>query len=210
MTNILNIPTLSFSAEIANNGDWTDSIEILSSTVQELNQATVNAPGSGYTSGTQSLTIVGGAGTAVATVNVLVVGGLVVAVTGITTFGAYTALPQTSACPVAGGGGTGAMLNLTFVAAPLDLTGIAFEMQLRGGTSPANTQVYLNASTTNGQMVNNGTNGILAINVPLSIMQTVPPGVQYDCDIVAIADNHSVNIGGGPVTVTEGITRQST
>lgn len=67
--------------------------------------------GSGYTNGAQTLTVVGGTGTA-ATINVNVVGGAVDSVTSIATAGDYTANPPTPATTT-GGGGTGATLRLT-------------------------------------------------------------------------------------------------
>lgn len=67
--------------------------------------------GSGYTNGAQTLTVVGGTGTA-ATINVNVVGGVVDSVTSIATAGSYTANPPNPASTT-GGGGTGATLRLT-------------------------------------------------------------------------------------------------
>lgn len=67
--------------------------------------------GSGYTNGTQTLTVVGGTGTA-ATIDVTVAGGVVTAVSAINTAGDYTANPPTPATTT-GGGGTGATLRLT-------------------------------------------------------------------------------------------------
>jgi len=73
--------------------------------------ATIADGGSGYSNGTQTLTVVGGTGTA-ATIEVTVAGGIVTSVDGITTAGDYTANPPTPSTTT-GGGGTGCTLRLT-------------------------------------------------------------------------------------------------
>ena len=73
--------------------------------------ATIANGGSGYTNGTQTLTVVGGTGTA-ATIEVTVAGGIVTSVDAITTPGDYTVNPPTPATTT-GGGGTGCTLRLT-------------------------------------------------------------------------------------------------
>jgi len=67
--------------------------------------------GSGYTNGTQTLTVVGGTGTA-AQISVEVVGNVVDSINSITVPGAYTVNPPTPATTT-GGGGTGCTLRLT-------------------------------------------------------------------------------------------------
>lgn len=75
-----------------------------------VNAATIAAPGSGYTNGTQTLTL---ASTGSATLSVTVAGNVVTAVGSVSAPGTVTALPSN---PVAttGGGGTGATFNLTY------------------------------------------------------------------------------------------------
>lgn len=75
-----------------------------------VNAATIAAPGSGYTNGTQTLTL---ASSGSATLSVTVAGNVVTAVGSVTAPGTVTSL---LANPVAttGGGGTGATFNLTY------------------------------------------------------------------------------------------------
>jgi len=75
-----------------------------------VTSATIVDGGSGYTNGTQTLTVVGGTGTA-AQVSVEVVGNVVDSINSITVPGSYTANPPTPAT-TSGGGGTGATLRL--------------------------------------------------------------------------------------------------
>ena len=84
-----------------------DGAEQISGSVQS---ATIANGGSGYTNGTQTLTVVGGTGTA-AQVSVEVVAGVVDSINSITVPGSYTANPPTPAT-TSGGGGTGATLRL--------------------------------------------------------------------------------------------------
>jgi len=77
----------------------------------EVLSATIADGGSGYTNGTQTLTVVGGTGTA-ATIEVTVAGGIVTSVDAITGAGDYTVNPPTPAT-TSGGGGTGCTLRLT-------------------------------------------------------------------------------------------------
>lgn len=73
--------------------------------------------GSGYTTGAQVLTVVGGTCTTAPQVNVTVTGGSVAAVTSIAVAGSCTSPPPN---PVAtsGGGGTGAVLDIVYSTAP--------------------------------------------------------------------------------------------
>ncbi len=83
------------------------SSEQISGSVQS---AELVSGGSGYTNGSQTLTVVGGTGTA-ATLNVTVAGGVVTSVDSIAGAGSYTANP-TNPVSTTGGGGTGATFNL--------------------------------------------------------------------------------------------------
>ncbi len=75
-----------------------------------VKSAEIVSGGSGYTNGAQTLTVVGGTGTA-ATLNVTVAGGVVTSVDSIAGAGSYTANP-TNPVSTTGGGGTGATFNL--------------------------------------------------------------------------------------------------
>lgn len=77
----------------------------------ELITVDIIGGGSGYTNGAQTLTVVGGTGTA-AQFTVNVVGGVVDSVTAITVPGDYTVNPVTNPATTTGGGGTGATFNL--------------------------------------------------------------------------------------------------
>jgi len=93
--------TTNFSREI-------DGAEQISGVVTA---ATIADGGSGYSNGTQTLTVVGGTGTA-AQIEVTVAGNVVTAINSITVAGSYTVNPPTPATTT-GGGGTGATLRLT-------------------------------------------------------------------------------------------------
>jgi len=71
----------------------------------------INAGGTGYTTG-NVVTVIGGTGTS-ATFTVTAVAGVVTALT-LTTPGSYTALPTLTGAAVTGGSGTGLTLNLVF------------------------------------------------------------------------------------------------
>ena len=76
-----------------------------------LRKVAVNAGGSGYDEGTQTLTLAGGTGTA-ATVSVEVVSGIVTSINSVLTPGAYTSDPSSPDTPT-GGGGSGCTLDIT-------------------------------------------------------------------------------------------------
>jgi hypothetical protein len=83
---------------------------------------------------------------------------------------------------------------------PLDLTGIAFHMQVRLASDE--TQIALDLSTDNGLLINGGTNGLLSWLVPAAQLAQVAPGA-YLADLVAAADGAIVNLcQSGPLTVT--------
>jgi hypothetical protein len=93
--------TTNFSKELAG------SEQIIGS----VTKATIINGGSGYTNGAQTLTVVGGTGTA-AQLNVTVSGGTVVSVDSIVIVGLYSVNP-TNPVSVTGGGGTNATFRLT-------------------------------------------------------------------------------------------------
>ena len=76
----------------------------------EVQSAEIVSGGSGYTNGSQTLTVVGGTGTA-ATLDVTVAGGAVTSVDAIAGAGSYSVNP-TNPVSTTGGGGTGATFNL--------------------------------------------------------------------------------------------------
>jgi hypothetical protein len=89
---------------------------------------------------------------------------------------------------------------------PLDLTGIAFHMQIRLASDA--TQIALDLSTANGLLVNGGTNGVLSWLVPAPATQQIAPGA-YVADLLAIADGAVINLcQAAPlaVTVSKGVT----
>jgi hypothetical protein len=101
---------------ITNLDDTTNFDKTLASSEQitgELVSATIQNGGTGYTNGTQTLTLTGGTFTTAAQVSVEVVGGVVTSINSITVPGSYTANPS-NPVSTTGGGGTGATLNCTF------------------------------------------------------------------------------------------------
>jgi hypothetical protein len=79
--------------------------------------ATVGAGGSGYASGAQSLTVLGGTCTVQPIIAVTVSGGAVTAVTGIASNGGGACTtPPANPAATSGGGGAGATLNVTYSA----------------------------------------------------------------------------------------------
>lgn len=87
---------------------------------------------------------------------------------------------------------------------PIDLTGIAFEAQIR--LTALDPVSYVDASTANTQLIAGGPNGVLQWNIPLALMQKLT-GNQYVTDIRAYADGHTLVIAQGTFTVTRGVTR---
>ncbi len=94
---------------------------------------------------------------------------------------------------------------IAVTAAPLDLTGITFAMQVRQTATAA--LVYADATTANGQLVNGGTTGVLGISVPQEAM-TIPVGT-YGFDIVATGDGISRRCVRASLTVVAGYTQNS-
>lgn len=89
----------------------------------------------------------------------------------------------------------------------LDLTGIAFSMQVRPAVG--NAEVVLDISTGDGTLVNGGTNGMLSWAVPLSALATLPPG-NYVADLIATGDGQTINLfetAPAQINVIQGVTR---
>lgn len=92
-------------------------------------------------------------------------------------------------------------------ATPVDITGIAFELQLRSKASDP--QVFLDTSTALGNVTNGDTNGTLTWGVPQSALVNITNG-NYLADLIAVADGKTINLcAGSPLTVSvgQGITR---
>ncbi|WP_019997235.1 hypothetical protein [Aureimonas ureilytica] len=90
---------------------------------------------------------------------------------------------------------------------PVDITDDEFVAQLRLPVEALH--VLLEASTTNGflQIVPPGTTGLLAWNVPASIMRTLPPGI-YPYDMVWTREGNAIDrFAAGIVTIERGVTR---
>lgn len=88
----------------------------------------------------------------------------------------------------------------------VDLTGIAFAMQIRLASAP--TVIALDISTAQGGLANGGSAGTLTLTAPQATVETIAPGA-YLADILASAEGHVVNLCGGTplaVTVTAGVT----
>ena len=90
-----------------------DSTEYLDS----IADVTLVNAGSGYTNGSETLTLVGGTGTATV-LNVTIAGGVVDSIDSINTAGLYTATPSGTIETTSGGTGTGATVSVTFSTTP--------------------------------------------------------------------------------------------
>ncbi|MGD0642170.1 MAG: hypothetical protein ABSC22_15590 [Roseiarcus sp.] len=119
------------------------------------------------------------------------------------------ALPQISgSLTIATNGDLRAAVTFTQAgsSAPLDLTGIAFHMQVR--PAAGSPEIALDLSTANGLLVNSGTNGLLSWLVPAAQLAQLAPG-SYVADLIASGDGATVNLcQNGPlaVTVNAGVT----
>lgn len=82
---------------------------------------------------------------------------------------------------------------------PIDLTGVAFEMQVR--RLPSDGHVIVAASTASGRLINGGATGVLSIRVPTSAMSGVPAG-DYVTDLVATGDGIRRSLSYAPLTVS--------
>lgn len=82
---------------------------------------------------------------------------------------------------------------------PIDLTGIAFEMQVRRLASDG--QVVIAASTATGRLVNGGATGVLSIRVPTAVMSRASAG-DYVTDLVATGDGIRRSLSFAPLTVS--------
>jgi hypothetical protein len=85
---------------------------------------------------------------------------------------------------------------------PIDLTGIAFDMEMR--TAPPVATVALHASSDNG-LIRVYANSWQLI-IPSTTMLLIPPGL-YVFDMLARADGYTRNLVQASITVDMGITR---
>lgn len=208
MTNILlltkfNGPGTSFS--VNNNEDWTDEITFLFSGYPQLSPIQIVAA---IVSGTNIVTVAASTST-----SSLIAGMPIVQIPGIPNDAFIGTVTSNSAFTMVDGQGnpldataSNPNVALTIKPLPLDLTGIKFTADLR--LSPQNPQVLLALSTVNGTLINGEVNGTLSFSVPAAQMFGVPAAT-YVMDIVATADNHTINLcEGGPATVTvlQGVT----
>jgi hypothetical protein len=122
---------------------------------------------------------------------------------------AILALPQISgSLTIATNADLRAALQFTQAgsSAPLDLTGIAFHMQVR--PTAGSSAIALDLSTANGLLTNGGTNGLLSWLVPAAQVAQIAAGA-YVADLIAEGDGAVVNLcQAAPLTVTvvEGVT----
>jgi hypothetical protein len=87
--------------------------------------------------------------------------------------------------------------------APIDLTGITFEIKLRPSLvtgQPDPLTVVLDGSSANGgqYVTNSGSSGIVVIYVPQSTMENIEPGTYY-LDLIAAGDNYDLVLGEAQV-----------
>lgn len=91
-------------------------------------------------------------------------------------------------------------------AAPVNLTGYAFEQHIR--TAPDASYTVLTCSTANGRLVigTPASAGNLAWNVPVAVMRSLRPGV-YVHDIALTVGGKTRVFAKGEITVVEGVTK---
>ncbi|MGU3387298.1 hypothetical protein ACLBYG_22500 [Methylobacterium sp. D53M] len=94
---------------------------------------------------------------------------------------------------------SGALVGVTFQPLPLDITGIAFLMQILRAPrdSSGSGNVLLEASTANGRLINGGTSGVLSGSVGQDAVAKLPLSAapSFVTDIVATASD------GGPINL---------
>ncbi|WCS27218.1 hypothetical protein LOK46_10495 [Methylobacterium sp. NMS14P] len=201
MTQILNLPQFDGTQSVfsvVKGAGWYDTI-MFSAPGSPAFQSASGA----LTSGSATV-----AGLPAATVAAIVPGQLVTGF-GIPAGTIIAAVPSTTSITLSAAATvTDAAANLAFQPMPLDLTGIAFDLQVRlTADSPV---LGLDISTAAATMVNGGTNGQLAFNVPPSSLNGLTVGT-YTTDIVATADGRTINLfqtnGPASLIVRQGVTR---
>jgi len=85
---------------------------------------------------------------------------------------------------------------------PIDLTGIAFQMEMR--IAPSAATVVLRATSDNNYIRVGG--NTWQLQVPADVMVTIPPAV-YVYDILGLGDGLTRRLARGEVTVALGVTR---
>jgi hypothetical protein len=85
---------------------------------------------------------------------------------------------------------------------PIDLDGIAFELELR--SSPPAATVVIQASTDNGLIV--VYDNTWQLLVPAATMLLLPPAT-YVYDMLGVADGYTRMLASGTVSVVQGVTR---
>lgn len=207
MTNILSLPQIDGSATsfaITTNGAWLDSLFFAAPGTPPTAVEVVGA----ITSGSPNVTVGSTAG---------IVSGMPIAPSYGVPVGAIVGTIASStqfAMVNSAGSAVNATQNdaaaaLILMPAPLDLTGIAFKAELRDRAGSPN--LFLTAQTADGSLLNGGTLGTLAFNIPTPAptLANLAAGT-YALDIIATADGYTVNLfqnGPAAVVVTPGVTR---
>ena len=115
-------------------------------------------------------------------------------ISGSLTIATNADLRETAALPQAGS------------TAALDLTDIAFHMQVR--PAAGSSDIALDLSIDNGLLINNGAAGTISLLVAKAQLAQLAPGA-YVADLLAIADGATINLClNAPlaVTVVQGVT----
>ena len=103
---------------------------------------------------------------------------------------------------------TDVLASLSIQPIPLDISGIAFEAQVRNSADQPG--VLLDLSTASGSLVNGGPTGQLAFNVAPAALSGLAAKT-YVTDLVATADGRTLNLfqtnGPASVIVRQGVTR---
>src|SRR6516164_2048629 len=103
-------------------------------------------------------------------------------VTAVNTVAGATTLTLSQAATI----NSGAIVPLSIFGPPLDLTGIDFSSYVR--ESLQSQTILLNASTTNGLMINGGVNGTFGWNVPPAQLPNWPIGLVAVGSLNAVVD----------------------
>lgn len=207
MTAIMQLPLIQLACETATNEDWRDGVAF--ATAGQI--AGYAAPTNTGTGGLSALSVQAGA----------FLGDYAVKMTSATAFQVYdpdgyilgsgligVPFVRSGVSFTVQAGGIGFIAGDQLIAAvfptPIDLTGIAFFLQLRQSADDAT--VYLDLSSAAGTIINGGVSGVINLSIDWRVMAKIPPGT-YVFDIVAVAEGVERRCVSGTDNHVRGVTR---
>lgn len=209
-TNILNLPLLRAEFEVADNEGWRDGVAFVAAgsgiaypAIGNTGNGIASAVSvtTGLTLGEYSIVLTGPSAFRVVDPDGATVGaGTVGTPFGQSGFG-FTINAGTT--PFAAGD----TFVLSVLPQPIDLTGIAFSMQVRRISTSAT--VLISGSTVDGRLVNSGAAGLLTIAIPQAVLVRAgasPDNEPYALDILAQADGVSKRCLTGTLALLRGVT----